>query len=83
MKELFDIISQNNWKDTLVGKYNKPGISKEQISGLGLKDRAQGEEKETEKCQKGEAISECAGKKGSRNGLISGDRCFSLHFYVI
>lgn len=40
MKEMFDIISQNNGRDTLVGKYDKTGISKELISGLGLKDRA-------------------------------------------
>lgn len=33
MEELFDIISQNNWKDTLVGKFNKTDISKELISG--------------------------------------------------
>jgi len=40
MKEFFYIISQNNWKDTLVGKYDKTGISQEPISGFSLKDRA-------------------------------------------
>lgn len=67
LKGVFDIISQNNWKDTLVGKYDMTDISKELISGLGLKDRAQGKEKKTEKSQKGEAISGCADKGGSKN----------------
>lgn len=40
LKGVFDIINQNNWRDTLVGKSDMTGISKELISGLGLKDRA-------------------------------------------
>lgn len=51
LKGVFDIISQNNWKDTLVGKYDMTDISKELISGLGLKDRAQGKEKKTEESE--------------------------------
>lgn len=67
MKELCNIISQNSWKDTLVGKYDKTGISEELISVWGLKGRAYGEEKETEESQKGEAISGCADKRGPGN----------------
>lgn len=40
MKEVFDIIRQNNWEDTLMAEYDKAGISKELISGMGLNDRA-------------------------------------------
>lgn len=40
LKGVFGIISQKKWKDTLVGKCDMTGISKDLISGLGLKDRA-------------------------------------------